>query len=125
MDATTIHVCLNVSDAGRLADWYVENLGFEHSWEFATADGNGRNVYVADGSGFELQLSDTEAEDGFEQGTAWDHVAVGVEDVDAAFEAIDHHGVVKEPGDQPEAGARTAFVEDPDGHVVELVEPLE
>jgi len=32
---------------------------------------------------------------------------------------------VKEPGDQPEAGARTAFVKDPDGHaVVELIEPL-
>ncbi|MEF8907383.1 MAG: VOC family protein [Haloarculaceae archaeon] len=125
MDATTIHMCLNVSDADRLADWYVENLGFEHSWEFTTADGTGRNVYVADGDGFELQLSGTEGETEFEQGTAWDHVAVGVEDVDAAFEAIDHHGVVKEPGDQPEAGARTAFVEDPDGHVVELVEPLE
>jgi lactoylglutathione lyase len=125
MDATTIHMCLNVSDADRLADWYVENLGFERSWEFTTADGTGRNVYVADGDGFELQLSDTEGENEFEQGTAWDHVAVGVGDVDAAFEAIDHHGVVKEPGDQPEAGARTAFVEDPDGHVVELVEPLE
>jgi lactoylglutathione lyase len=125
MSTTTIHVCLNVSDADRLADWYVENLGFEHSWEFTTADGTGRNVYVTDGDGFELQLSDTEGEDGFEQGTAWDHIAVGVEDVDAAFEAVDHHGVREEPGDQPEAGARTAFVEDPDGHVVELVEPLE
>jgi len=31
---------------------------------------------------------------------------------------------VKEPGDQPEAGARTAFVKDPDGHAVELIEPL-
>ena len=45
--------------------------------------------------------------------------------VDAAFEAIDHHGVRKEPADQPEAGARTAFVLDPDGHAVELIEPLE
>jgi lactoylglutathione lyase len=32
---------------------------------------------------------------------------------------------VQEPGDQPAAGARTAFIEDPDGHVVELVQPLE
>ena len=28
-------------------------------------------------------------------------------------------------GPQPEAGAYTAFVEDPDGHLVELIEPLE
>jgi len=125
MDATTVHVCLNVSDADRLAEWYEDNLGFDVSWEFTTADGTGRNVYIADGEGFELQLSDTEGEDEFEPGTAYDHVAVAVEDVDAAFDAIDHHGVLKEPGDQPAAGARTAFVEDPDGHVVELVEPLE
>ncbi len=120
-----IHVCLNVSDADRIADWYVDQLGFERSWEFETPDGETRNVYVADGNGIELQLSDTEGEDAFEPGTAWDHLALGVEDVDAAFADIDNHGVVKEPGDQPAAGARTAFIEDPDGHVVELVQPLD
>ena len=118
-----IHVCLNVSDADEIAQWYKDELGFEDSWEFTTGDGETRNVYVADGNGFELQLSDTGGEDDFENGTAWDHLAVKVDDVDAAFEEIDNHGVVKEPGDQPAAGARTAFIEDPDGHVVELVEP--
>lgn len=44
--------------------------------------------------------------------------------MDAAFDAVDHHGVVEPPTDHPEAGARVAFVEDPDGHVVELIEPL-
>lgn len=123
MDA--LHVCLNVSDADELAQWYKDELGFEDSWEFTSEDGSTRNVYVADGNGFELQLSDTDGEDDFEAGTAWDHFAVKVDDVDAAFEEIDHHGVVQDPSDQPAAGARTAFVEDPDGHVVELIEPLE
>jgi lactoylglutathione lyase len=123
MDA--IHVCLNVADADRTAQWYVDQLGFEESWEFTTPDGDTRNVYVADGNGFELQLSDTEGEDGFDAGTAWDHLAVSVENVDQAFEDIDNHGVVQEPADNDEAGARTAFIEDPDGHVVELVQPLE
>ncbi|MFC7134911.1 MULTISPECIES: VOC family protein [Salinibaculum] len=118
-----IHVCLNVSDADEIAQWYRDELGFEDSWEFTSEDGETRNVYVADGNGFELQLSDTEGEDDFENGTAWDHLAVKVDDVDAAFEEIDNHGVVSEPADQPAAGARTAFIEDPDGHVVELVEP--
>jgi len=119
----TIHVCLNVSDADRLAEWYREELGFEDSWEFTSGDT--RNVYVADGNGFELQLSDTEGAAELEAGTAWDHLAFVVDDVDAAFESIDDHGVVEEPSDQPAAGARTAFIEDPDGHVVELVQPLE
>jgi lactoylglutathione lyase len=119
-----LHTCLNVADADRTADWYVDELGFERSWEFTTADGDTRNVYVADGDGVEFQLSDTDGETPSADGDRYDHVAVGVDDVDAAFAAIDDHGVVKEPGDQPEAGARTAFVKDPDGHVVELIEPL-
>ena len=118
-----LHTCLNVADADRTADWYVEQLGFERSWEFTTEDGATRNVYVADERGIEFQLSDTEGEQPAESGDLYDHVAVKVDDVDAAFDRIDNHGVRKRPGDQPEAGARTAFIEDPDGHVVELIEP--
>lgn len=119
-----IHVCLNVADADESIAFY-EQFGFEESWSFETPDGETENRYVADPDGVELQLSETEGETEFDQGTAWDHLALGVDDVDAVFEDIDHYGVVEEPGDQPAAGARTAFVKDPDGHVVELVEPLE
>lgn len=120
-----IHTCLNVADAERSVAFYTEEIGFEKSWSFETADGKTENQYVAADNGVELQLSETEGENDFEQGTAWDHVAVGVESVDRAFEEIDHYGVVQEPADQPAAGARTAFIKDPDGHVVELVEPLD
>lgn len=119
-----LHTCLNVADADRAADWYVEQLDFEHSWEFTTEDGDTRNVYVADENGVEFQLSDTEGQTPRDQGDQYDHIALKVDDVDATFAEIDHHGVVKEPGDQPAAGARTAFVKDPDGHHVELIEPL-
>jgi len=120
-----LHTCMNVSDADELADWYVDQLDFERSWEFTSEDGETRNVYVADENGVEIQLSDTEGDDEFEAGTEWDHLAVKVEDVDAAFAEIDNYGVEKEPADQPAAGARTAFIKDPDGHVVELIEPLD
>ena len=119
-----LHVCLNVADAERTADWYVEELGFERSWEFTTEDGATRNLYVADENGIELQLSDTDGETPSESGDMIDHLAVEVEDVDAAVESIDHHGIRSGPSDQPAAGARTAFIHDPDGHAVELIEPL-
>lgn len=119
-----LHTCLNVADADRTADWYVDELDFERSWEFTTEDGETRNVYVADESGVEFQLSDTDGHEPGEQGDQYDHVAVKVDDVDAAFDRIENHGVVKEPGDQPAAGARTAFIQDPDGHHVELIEAL-
>jgi lactoylglutathione lyase len=73
----------------------------------------------------EIQLSETEGVTPDEEGDLWDHLAVKVEDVDEAFEGIENHGVVQEPADNDAAGARTAFLRDPDGHVVELVQPLE
>ena len=122
--ATVLHVCLNVADAAASIAFY-EQFGFSESWQFTTPDGQTTNYYVADENGIELQLSETEGESAFEAGTAWDHLALGVDDVDATLERISHDGIVKEPGPQPEAGAYTAFVEDPDGHHVELIEPLE
>ncbi|WP_299233418.1 VOC family protein [Natronomonas sp.] len=120
-----LHTCLNVSDVDRSVEWYTEQLGFEESWGFETPDGETVNRYVADGNGVELQLSDTEGASPADPGDLFDHVAVLVDDVDSAFEEIENHGVRDEPGDQPAAGARTAFIKDPDGHVVELVEALE
>ena len=118
-------MCLNVADAEEAANWYVEQLGFERSWEFTTKDGETRNVYVSDENGVEIQLSDTDGQDDFSEGTQWDHLAVSVDDVDVAFEQIVNHGVKDSPSDQPAAGARTAFIQDPDGHLIELIEPLE
>lgn len=120
-----LHTCLNVSDVERSVEWYTENLDFEASWGFETPDGETVNRYVADDDGVEIQLSDTEKQNPSAAGDLWDHLAVKVEDVDAAFEDIDHHGVVEAPSDQPAAGARTAFIKDPDGHVIELIEPLD
>ncbi|MDR9430554.1 MAG: VOC family protein [Natronomonas sp.] len=120
-----LHTCLNVTDVEQSVEWYVENLGFEESWGFETEDGETVNRYVADENGMEIQLSETTGETPAEDGDLWDHLAVKVDDVDTAFADIDNHGVRQEPTDQPIADARTAFIEDPDGHVVELVESLD
>lgn len=119
-----LHTCLNVSDAERAVEFYTSQLGFEETWSFESADGRTTNRYVAGDGGVELQLSETEGQDAPSAGELWDHVALEVEDVDAAFGAIDDPDVVDGPSDQPPAGARTAKICDPDGHVVELVQPL-
>jgi lactoylglutathione lyase len=120
-----LHPCLNVADMDRAVAFYTEELDFSESWSFETPDGETENRYLAAENGVELQLSKTEEVDELEQGTAWDHLAVSVESVDRAFEEINHHGVVQEPTDVQAAGTRIAFVRDPDGHVIEFVEPLD
>jgi lactoylglutathione lyase len=118
-----LHTCLNVADAGESIAFF-EQLGFEESWSFTTDDGRTENRYVADENGVEIQLSETEGETTFEAGDAWDHLAVSVDDLEETLAEMTHYGVVKEPTFVEAANARVAFVEDPDGHVVELIEPL-
>jgi lactoylglutathione lyase len=120
-----IHVCLYVSDAATSVEWYENQLGFEETLSFESEDGSTVNRYVAGPNGVEPPRSDTEGEGPTTPGDAMDHIAVGVDDVDVAFEKIDHYGVVEEPRDQPAAGAKTAFFKDPDGYIIEFVQPLE
>ncbi|ERG96766.1 VOC family protein [Haloquadratum walsbyi] len=122
-DATILHTCLNVADATDSIAFY-EQFGFEKSWQFTSEDGETTNYYVVDQNGVELQLSETTGETMFEMGTGWDHLALGVDDVDETIQRIDHYGIASEPGPQPAAGAYTAFIKDPDGHLVELIEPV-
>lgn len=118
-----IHVNLNVSDMDKAIQFYTEELGFTETWGFE--EGSTVHRYVADGNGVELQLSETDGRTEFDHGDAWDHLAVQVDDVDEAVEDIDHYGIEEEPGDQPAAGARTAFILGPDGYTIELVESLD
>lgn len=120
------HMCVNVPDADAAVDWYTENFDFEtsHSWSWETDEGHVRNRYVTDGE-FKIQLREAETQTEFERGTTWDHLGIVVDDVDEAFDRVDHHGVVIPPQDNPDSGARITFVEDPFGNVLELLSPFE
>jgi lactoylglutathione lyase len=122
-----IHTCIWVSDLDRSYEFYTAGLGLEESHRFEL---NGlENVYVGGDHG-EIQLrfdpeSDREVDPDRQ---TLDHVALGVDDVDAEFERLRAETgcpVVEEPFTVEQAGARVAFVEDPDGYVVELVEQRE
>ena len=62
-----LHMCLNVANASVT---FYEQFGFEESWSFTSVDGTTENRYVAHENGVEIQLSETEGEDTFEQRTA-------------------------------------------------------
>ncbi|MFB6129538.1 MAG: VOC family protein [Salinigranum sp.] len=119
-----LHTAINVADADESVAFY-EQFGFEESTSFFKDGGKTENRYVADDEGVELQFVDTEGDEEFEQGTAWNHLAVEVDDVDAALEEIEHYGLDEGPTDVEPVSARVAFVRDPDGHSVELVQKLE
>ena len=124
-----LHTMLRVGDLPRSVDFYTRVLGMrvlrtrdvpEHKYSL-TFLGFGQGN--ADG-GAELELTYNYGVSSYEVGTAFGHLAIGVEDVVAACKRIREAGgkVVREAG--PVQGGTTviAFVEDPDGYKIELIE---
>lgn len=121
------HVCLNVPDAAEAAEWYCENFDFEVAWTWTGETERGQliNYYVAGETGAMIQFRERDQQTAFDRGDAWDHIGIVVDDVDETVERIDHGGIVMAPQDNPNSEARIAFVEDPNGYVVELFDPFD
>ena len=116
------HTALWVSDLEATQAFYEDVLGLEYSHEFVL-DGV-LNYYVGTEDGAELQFKYDEDADREVAPSGIDHVAVTVDDTDAEFERVVEAAdpvVVMEPTTVDVADRRVAFVEDPDGYVVELV----
>ena len=117
------HVMMRVSDLDTSLDWYQSNLDYvEHGrWEaddFTIVYLGPEDVHD-EGALLELTYNhDTEA---YDMGDAWGHIAVRVEDVYDAYEQLVDAGV-EDYRDPDSCGGSYAFVTDPDGHEVELVE---
>lgn len=120
-----IHTALWVADIERTREFYVDTLGLTENWSF-TADDGVENVYIG-GEHAELQFKyDPSGGPDVDSGTM-DHVAVGVDDVDTVFERLIERAdppVHEAPTTMANIDRRVAFVEDPDGYVVELVERI-
>jgi lactoylglutathione lyase len=118
-----IHTAIWVPDLEPALEFY-ETLGLTESHRF-TRDGI-QNVYLG-GEGGEIQFRYDGDRTVSPDRSDLDHIALSVDDVDAEFErVVEATGcpVVDEPTTVEVAGARVAFVEDPNGYVVELVEAL-
>ena len=122
-----LHTMLRVGNLQRSIDFYTRVLGMqllrmterpEQKYSLAFV-GYGRNPEHA-----EIELTYNHGVDHYELGTAYGHIALGVPDAAAACEKIRAAGgkVTREAG--PVKGGRTviAFVEDPDGYKIELIE---
>lgn len=120
-----IHTAIWVSDLDETRAFYVDALGLSHTWDFER-DGV-TNFYVGSEDGAEIQFK-FEPGRGAVEPAGIDHVAVAVDDTDAVLERLREETeteVVMGPMTVDAADSYVAFVTDPDGYVVELVESLD
>ena len=122
-----LHTMLRVGDLQRSIDFYTRVLGMQllrttdrpeqkYSLAFVGYDKNPGQA--------ELELTYNYGVEQYDLGTAYGHIALGVEDVAATCDKIRAAGgsITREAG--PVKGGNTiiAFVQDPDGYKVELIQ---
>lgn len=119
---------LRVGNLQRSIDFYTQVLGMqllrtsenpEYQYSLAFLGFDGGNPAQA-----ELELTYNWGTDSYDLGNAYGHIALGVPDAYAACDKIRAAGghISREPG--PVKGGNTviAFVTDPDGYKIELIE---
>jgi len=123
-----LHTMLRVSNLQRSIDFYTRVLGMQllrtsenpqYRYSLAFVGYGGGNPAQA-----EIELTWNWDTDQYEQGTAFGHIAVGVPDAYAACARIKAAGgqVTREAGPVQGGSTVIAFVTDPDGYKIELIQ---
>ena len=124
-----LHTMIRVSDLQRSLDFYTRIMGMRLLRQHDMPEQKYTVAFLGYGNGnkdgsTEIELTYNYGVDRYEPGTAFGHLAVGVPDVAATCAAIRAAGgnVVRDAG--PLKGGTTiiAFVADPDGYKIELIQ---
>jgi len=121
-----LHTMLRVGDLDRSIDFYTEVMGMRLLRRQDYPDGKFTLAFLgyqdeADGSVIELTYN--WGVDTYELGSGYGHIAVEVDDVYAATDAIRERGgkILRDAGPMNAGSTIIAFVEDPDGYPLELI----
>ena len=126
-----LHTMLRVGNLQRSIDFYTQVLGMqvlrtsentEYQYSLAFLGFEGGNPTQA-----EIELTYNWGVDSYDLGTAYGHIALGVPDAYAAVEKIKAAGgnVTREAGPVKGGSTVIAFVTDPDGYKIELIQKAE
>jgi lactoylglutathione lyase len=122
-----LHTMLRVGELERSLAFYTDVLGMRLLRRRESPEGRYTLAFVGYGDESDtavLELTHNWDTDHYELGSAYGHIAIGVDDIVATCAGIAARGgrVVREPG--PVKGGTTviAFVEDPDGYRIELIQ---
>jgi lactoylglutathione lyase len=123
-----LHTMIRVGDLERSVKFYTQMFGMRELRRNDVPDGKYTLAFLgyggnAAGEG-EIELTYNYGVEKYEMGGAFGHLAIGVPDVAAACESIRSAGgkVVREAGPVKHGTTIIAFVEDPDGYKIELIQ---
>ncbi len=122
-----LHTMLRVGDLERSITFYTKVLGMRLLRRKDYPGGRFTLAFVGYGDESDttvLELTHNWDTSDYELGSGYGHIAIGVDDIVGVCDQIRAKGgrVVREPGPMKNGSTVIAFVEDPDGYKVELIE---
>jgi len=122
-----LHTMIRVGDLERSLRFYCEMLGMKLLRRKDFPGGKFTLAFVGYGDETDhsvIELTHNWDTDRYEIGDGFGHIALGVTDIYATCESLRERGVsiVREPGPMKHGSTVIAFVEDPDGYKIELIE---
>ena len=129
------HVCLSVADLDAQQRWYRQALGFTEVIEqFKLPEPPVRTAVLQAASGIRVELIERAGSRRGEvlgdpldtaRAQGYGHWALEVDDLDDAYGRLTQVGAeaVWPPADAVQPGARFAYVKDPEGNLIELIQP--
>lgn len=122
-----LHTMIRVGDLQASIDFYTDVLGMRLLRQKDYPEGRFTLAFLGYASEEEqaaIELTHNWDTDSYDLGTGFGHIAIGVEDIYAVCDAIREKGGVisREPGPMKHGSTVIAFVRDPDGYAIELIE---
>jgi lactoylglutathione lyase len=122
-----LHTMLRVGDLERSLDFYSNVLGMKILRRKDYPDGRFTLAFVGYGdesSNAVIELTHNWDTTAYDIGSGYGHIALGMENIYTACDAIREKGgkISREPGPMKHGTTEIAFVEDPDGYKIELIQ---
>ena len=122
-----LHTMIRVNDLDESLRFYCDALGMKLRRKQDYPGGEFTLAFVGYGDEKDntvIELTHNWGTSSYDQGSAFGHLAIGVDDIYQACDELKGRGVnvVREPGPMAHGGAVIAFIEDPNGYKVELID---
>ena len=122
-----LHTMIRVGDLDRSLRFYCEVLGMQLLRRKDYPSGRFTLAFVgygAEDTNTVVELTHNWDTPRYELGTGFGHLALGVDDLYATCDSLRARGatIVREPGPMKHGGSEIAFIEDPDGYRIELIQ---
>ena len=122
-----LHTMIRVGNLDESLKFYTEVLGMRLLRKHDYPEGKFTLAFVGYGEESQtavIELTYNWGVDKYDLGTGFGHIAIGVEDIHKTVEEIRARGgkVVREPGPMKHGSTIIAFIEDPTGYRIELIQ---